>query len=259
MKTEFDNLDKIINLEQSNLIFVSGRPAMGKTEFALNIINNVALKQKIPTLLFSLELSKKVIINDVTDKLYLSFKKKYLYSKEQLIDRLVALQSKIDMNKIERTKMRKEGINILGEVLTTEEEKLFNKYLDQVQNSELYIDDTANVTIEYIEQQCKRLKQSNNIRFVVIDYLQLLNYENDIEQIATKLKALTKELNLTILVLSQLSRKLEKRKDKRPVITDLGKSKALADIADIVMFLYRENYYNIEADNTLEIIVAKNK
>lgn len=257
MKTGFNDLDKIINLEQSNLILVGGRPAIGKTEFVLNIINNVALKEEIPTLFFNLALSEKVIINDITDKLYLSFKKKYQYSKEQLVDRLVALQSKIDMHKIEKTKMRKEGINILGEVLTVEEQELLNKYSDQVQNSKLYIDDTANVTIEYIEEQCKRLKQSKDIRFVVIDYLQLLNCHQDMKKVGTRLKALAEELNLTILVLSQLSRKLEKRKDKRPIITDLGKSKALADIVDIVMFLYRENYYNIEADNTLEIIVAK--
>lgn len=189
MKTEFNDLDKIINLEQSNLILVGGRPAMGKTTFALNIINDIALKQEIPTLFFSLELSKKSIINDITDK--------------------------------------------------------------------LYIDDTANVTIEYIEEQCKRLKQSNDIRFVVIDYLQLINCQQDMEKVGTRLKALTEELNLTILVLSQLSKELEKRENKRPIITDLGISKVVANIADIVMFLYREKYYNIEADDTLEIIVAK--
>lgn len=259
MKIGFKELDEIINLEKNKLILLGGRPVMGKTQFTIDIINNIALKQDIPTLFFSLESSKEMIINNITDTLYLSFIKKYKYSKEEIEDNLLALQSNIDISKIKRTKMRKQNINILGDILTDDEQELLNKYLKQIQNSKLYIDDTPKVTLEYIEEQCRSLKQTKNIGFVVIDYLQLLNYKDDIKKIGIILKTLAEELGLTILVLSQLSRNLERRTDKRPVITDLRESKAIAGVSNIILFLYRASYYDVEANNKgMEVIVAKN-
>ena len=259
MKTGFKELDEIINLEKNKLILLGGRPAMGKTQFTIDIINNITLKQDIPTLFFSLESSKEMIINNVTDTLYLSFIKKYKYSKEEIEDNLLALQSNIDISKIKRTKMRKQNINILGDTLTDNEQELLNKYLEQIQNSKLYIDDKPKVTLEYIEEQCRILKQTKTIRFVVIDYLQLLNYKDDIKKLGISLKTLAEELGLTILVLSQLSRNLERRTDKRPVITDLRESKAIAGVSNIILFLYRASYYDVEAtDKGMEVIVAKN-
>lgn len=259
MKTGFKELDEIINLEKNKLILLGGRPAMGKTQFTIDIINNIALKQDIPTLFFSLESSKEMIINNITDTLYISFIKKYKYSKEEIEDNLLALQSNIDISKIKRTKMRKQNINILGDILTDDEQELLNKYLKQIQNSKLYIDDTPKVTLEYIEEQCRNLKQTKNIGFVVIDYLQLLNYKDDIKKLGISLKTLAAELGLTILVLSQLSRNLERRTDKRPVITDLRESKAIAGVSNIILFLYRTSYYDVEAtDKGMEVIVAKN-
>ena len=178
MKTGFNELDEIINLDNNKLIFVSGEPAVGQTTFALNIINNV-VSQNIPSLLFSFELSKESIINKNADT--------------------------------------------------------------------LLIDDTSNVTLDYIEGQCKKFKQEKNIKFVVIDYFQLINYNGDLKVLGSKLKALAEELNVTILVLSQLS----KEKDKRPTLEDLKQSKPVAEIADIVMFLCRNN-------DVMEIMVAKN-
>ena len=168
MKTGFNELDEIINLDNNKLILVSGEQAVGKTTFALNVINNV-VSQNIPSLLFSFELSKKSIINKNADT--------------------------------------------------------------------LFIDDTANVTIDYIEGQCRKFKQEQNIMFIVIDYLQLINYNDDIKDLGTKLKALAEELNVTILVLSQLS----KVKALKPTIEDLKHSKPIAELADVVMVLYRNH------------------
>lgn len=168
METGFKELDEIITLDNNKFIFIAGEPAVGKTKFALNIINNVA-SQNIPSLFFSLELSKESITNENAET--------------------------------------------------------------------LFIDDSANVTIDYIEGQCRKLKQEQNIKFVVIDYLQLINFKENMKVLGTKLKALAEELNVTILVLSQLS----KEKDKRPTLEDLKQSKPVAEIADEVIFLCRNN------------------
>jgi len=169
LKTGFKELDEIITLDSNKLILVYGKPAVGKTTFALNVINNVA-NQNVPSLFFSLELSKESITNENAEA--------------------------------------------------------------------LFIDDTANVTIDYIEEQCRKFKQEQNIMFVVIDYLQLINYNEDMKILGSKLKALAEELNVTILVLSQLSKATDY---KAPKIEDLKQSKPVAEIADVVMFLCRNN------------------
>ena len=168
LKTGFKELDEIITLDSNKLILVYGKPAVGKTTFALNIINNVA-SQNIPSLFFSLELSKESITNENAET--------------------------------------------------------------------LFIDDSANVSIDYIEGKCRNLKQEQNIEFVVIDYLQLINFKGNMNELGSKLKALAEELNVTILLLSQL--KCEN--DKRLTLEDLKQSKPVAEIADVVMFLCRNN------------------
>lgn len=168
METGFKELDEIITLDSNKLILVYGKPAVGKTTFAVKLLNNV-VSQNVPSLFFSLELSKESITNENAKA--------------------------------------------------------------------LFIDDTANVTIDYIEEQCRKFKQEQNIMFVVIDYLQLINYNEDMKILGSKLKALAEELNVTILVLSQI----KNENDKRPTIEDLKQSKPVAEIADVVMFLCRNN------------------
>ena len=123
------------------------------------------------------------------------------------------------------------------------------KHIGELAEANIFIDDTPNIAIDYIEEKCRELKQAKDIKFVLIDYLQLINYGNDIERASKKLKALSQELDLTILVLSQLSANTE---NKRPTHEDLKDSKAVADVADVVAFLYKEN-------NTTEVIIAKNE
>lgn len=179
METGFKELDEIITLDNNKFIFIAGEQAVGKTTFALNVINNVA-NQNVPSLFFSFELSKESITNENAET--------------------------------------------------------------------LFIDDIANVTIDYIEEQCRKFKQEQNIMFVVIDYLQLINYNGDMKVLGSKLKALAEELNVTILVLSQLS----KVKALKPTIEDLKQSKPVAEIADVVMFLFRSN-------SKMKMTVSKNK
>lgn len=149
------------------------------------------------------------------------------------------------------------GLNIVNNIASQNiQSAIFNletskeTILQKIHNSEyISIDDAPNITIEYIEEKCRELKQAKNIKFVLIDYLQLINYENDIEKASKKLKALSQELDLTILVLSQLSTNTD---NKRPTIEDLKDSKVVADVSDVVAFLYKE-------DNTLDVIIAKNE
>lgn len=183
MEIGIKELEDIIKIGNNKLILVSGRPAVGKTHFGINIFNNIALKHDIPTLFFSFEASKEAIINN--------------------------------------------------------------------SNGGLYVDDTPNVPLEYIEEQCRKLKQKNNIKLVIIDYVQLIKCKN-VEIIGVKLRVLAEELGLTILVLSQLAGTY-----KRPMLADLKESKAIADISDVVLFLYREGAGTTNKDT--EIIVAKNE
>ena len=123
------------------------------------------------------------------------------------------------------------------------------KHIGELAEASIFIDDTPNIVVNYIEEKCRELKQAQNIKFVLIDYLQLINYENDIERVSKELKALSQKLDLSILVLSQLSVNIE---NKRPTLEDLKDSKAVADIADVVVFIYKE-------DNTTDVIIAKNE
>ena len=235
--TGFADLDyKTAGLHGSELILVAARPAMGKTAFALNIATNVAVRAKVPVAIFSLEMSK-----------------------EQLVSRVLSSETMIDSNKLKTGKMEEEDWIKLSEGL------------EPLSEAEMYIDDTPGISITEIRAKCRKLKLEKDIGLVVIDYLQLISgsgnrkngsREQEISEISRSLKILAKELNVPVIALSQLSRAPEQRKDDhRPMLSDLRESGAIEQDADIVMFLYRDDYYNPDSENKniAEVIIAKNR
>ncbi len=228
------DLDTRINgLNKSDLILVAARPAMGKSAFALNIGANVAKKYKKTVAMFSLEMSR-----------------------EQLVMRLLANESFIELQKLATGKLSEEEWGKLG---------MASSALSQV---DIRIDDNPSVTVADINAKCRRL---DNLGLVVIDYLQLMqgsgygknseNRVNVVSEISRSLKIMAKELNVPVICLSQLSRAVEGRTDKRPILSDLRESGAIEQDADCVMFLYRDEYYNenTEDKGVAECIVAKNR
>jgi len=235
--TGFTDLDyKTAGLHGSELILVAARPAMGKTAFALNIATNVAVRAKVPVAIFSLEMSK-----------------------EQLVSRVLSSETMIDNNKLKTGKMEEEDWIKLSEGL------------EPLSEAEMYIDDTPGISITEIRAKCRKLKLEKDIGLVVIDYLQLISgsgnrkngsREQEISEISRSLKILAKELNVPVIALSQLSRAPEQRKDDhRPMLSDLRESGAIEQDADIVMFLYRDDYYNPDSENKniAEVILAKHR
>ena len=235
--TGFVDLDyKTAGFHGSELILVAARPAMGKTAFALNIATNAAVKANVPVAIFSLEMSK-----------------------EQLTTRILSSETMIDSNKLKTGKMEEEDFIKLSEGL------------ESLSEAEMYIDDTPGISITEIRAKCRKLKLEKNIGLVVIDYLQLISgsgskknasREQEISEISRSLKILAKELDIPIIALSQLSRAPEQRKDDhRPMLSDLRESGAIEQDADIVMFLYRDDYYNKDSDkqNIAEVILAKHR
>ena len=235
--TGFVDLDyKTAGFHGSELILVAARPAMGKTAFALNIATNAAVKSNIPVAIFSLEMSK-----------------------EQLVTRILSSETMIDSNKLKTGRMEEEDWIKLADGLAP------------LSEAEMYIDDTPGISITEIRAKCRKLKLEKNIGLVVIDYLQLISgsgnrkngsREQEISEISRSLKILAKELNVPVIALSQLSRAPEQRKDDhRPMLSDLRESGAIEQDADIVMFLYRDDYYNQDSDkkNIAEVILAKHR
>ncbi len=220
--------------QKSDLIILAARPSMGKTAFALNIGQNAAIRQKIPVAVFSLEMSK-----------------------VQLVQRVLCSEAEIDAQRV-RT----------GEISPTDWQKIAEK-MDELHLSPLYIDDTAGLSVTDIRAKCRRLKlQRPDLGLVIIDYLQLLDDRSStdriqqISAISRNLKSLARELDVPIIALSQLSRKVEERTDKRPMLSDLRESGAIEQDADIVMFIYREEYYekdNPNVKNKAKIIIAKQR
>ena len=213
---ELDNLTS--GLQKSDLIILAARPSMGKTAFALNIAQNVAIKSKIPVAVFSLEMSK-----------------------EQLVQRMLCSEAEVDTQKIRTGNMQRKDWD-----------KLANSMSD-ISEAPIYIDDTAGCTLTDIRAKCRRLAmEEKNLGLIVIDYLQLMEgsgKEERIQQISSisrGLKTLARELDIPVIALSQLSRAVEQRKDRRPMLSDLRESGAIEQDADIVMFIYREDYYNRE-------------
>ena len=241
--TGYYDLDTLTNgLQKSDLIILAARPAMGKTSFALNIAQNVAVKSNIPVAIFSLEMSH-----------------------SQLAQRLICAEAEVDSHKV-RT----------GDLSSKDWEKLAVA-TDRLAQAPIYIDDTPGVTITDLRAKCRRLAMAEkNLGLIVIDYLQLIEgtgREDRLQQISSisrGLKILAKELNVPIISLSQLSRAVEGRTDKRPQLSDLRDSGSIEQDADIVMFIYRDEYYkNAESDDEMaekaankgeaEIIIAKHR
>ena len=236
LPTGFTELDHLTaGLQKSDLILVAARPSMGKTAFTLNIAAHVVLRAREPVAFFSLEMSK-----------------------EQLVQRLLCSEGRIDSQRLR-----------VGEL----EEKEWGDLIDtanRLSAAPLYIDDTPSITVMELRSKARRLKAEHGLSLIVIDYLQLMqgraskngdNRQQEISEISRSLKALARELNVPVIALSQLSRSVESRQVKRPMLSDLRESGSLEQDADIVMFLYREDYYDPETENKniTEVIIAKHR
>ncbi len=232
----FIDLDyKLSGFQPSDFILIAARPSMGKTAFVLNIAQHVAFKQNLPVAIFSLEMSK-----------------------EQLINRMFSLESSVDAQKL-RT----------GQLNDQEWERLIES-AGVIGKSKLMIDDTPGISIAELRSKCRRMKQENGLSMIIIDYLQLMSgsggrssdsRQQEISDISRSLKAVARELSVPVLALSQLSRAVEQRPDHRPMLSDLRESGAIEQDADVVMFIYRDDYYNHDSPDKgiSEIIIAKQR
>ncbi len=242
VRTNFYELDTMTSgLQKSDLIILAARPSMGKTAFALNMAANVAIKEKVPVAIFSLEMSK-----------------------EQLMQRMLCSEAEIDTQRLKT-----------GNMQSKDWEKLANA-MNEFSQAPIYIDDTSGCTLTDIRAKCRRLKmEEKDLGLIVIDYLQLMEGSGreermqQISAISRGLKTLARELDVPVIALSQLSRAVESRTDKRPMLSDLRESGAIEQDADIVMFIYREEYYRkgeedeeisrAQSKGESEIIIAKHR
>ena len=234
--TGFIDLDyKTSGMQPSDLVLIAARPSMGKTAFVLNLVDHVAVRKGLPCMIFSLEMSK-----------------------EQLVNRMLAMESNVDAQKLRTGNLTDsdwdaivEGIGVIG-------------------NSKLIIDDTPGISITELRSKCRKMKLEYGLSMVIIDYLQLMtgsggksseSRQQEISEISRSLKALAREINAPVIALSQLSRACETRTDHRPMLSDLRESGAIEQDADVVMFLYRDDYYNKDTDtpNIAEVIIAKQR
>ncbi|MBP1765608.1 MAG: replicative helicase [Firmicutes bacterium] len=236
LPTGFKDLDKLMSgLQPSDLVLIAARPSMGKTAFVLNIAQHVAIKEKQPVAFFSLEMSK-----------------------EQLVQRMLCAEAPIDAQRLRN-----------GDLEENDWKKLVVA-ADRLSSAPIYIDDTAGISVVEMRAKARRLKIEHGLKLIVIDYLQLMqggtsgkgeNRQQEISEISRFLKSLARELDVPVLALSQLSRQVESRQVKRPMLSDLRESGSLEQDADIVTFLYREDYYDpdTEKKNITEVIVAKHR
>ena len=233
--TGFIDLDyKTSGFQPSDFILIAARPSMGKTAFVLNVVDHVAVKKGIPCMVFSLEMSK-----------------------EQLVNRMLSMESNVDSQKLRTGTLTDsdwdavvEGVGIIG-------------------GSKLIIDDTPGISISELRSKCRKMKLEHGLGMVIIDYLQLMtgsgkssdNRQQEISEISRSLKALAREMQAPVVALSQLSRACETRTDHRPMLSDLRESGAIEQDADVVMFLYRDDYYNKDTEhpNEAEVIIAKQR
>ena len=234
--TGFIDLDyKLSGLQRSDLVLIAARPSMGKTAFVLNIAQHVAFRQNLAVAIFSLEMSK-----------------------EQLVNRLFSLESHVDAQVL-RT----------GNLSDTDWEKLIEG-AGTIGNSRMIIDDTSGISISEMRSKCRKYKLEIGLDLIIIDYLQLMSgsggrknesRQQEISEISRSLKGLARELNVPVIALSQLSRAVEQRMDKRPMLSDLRESGAIEQDADVCMFIYRDDYYNPDTEdkNIAEIIIAKQR
>ena len=231
----FIDLDyKTSGFQPSDFILIAARPSMGKTAFVLNVVDNVAVKKGLPCMVFSLEMSK-----------------------EQLVNRMLSMESNVDSQKLRVGALTDsdwdavvEGIGVIG-------------------NSKLIIDDTPGISITELRSKCRKMKLEHGLSLVIIDYLQLMsgngkngdNRQQEISEISRSLKALAREMQAPVIALSQLSRACETRQDHRPMLSDLRESGAIEQDSDVVMFLYRDDYYNKDTEDKdiAEVIIAKQR
>jgi replicative DNA helicase len=237
IQTGFTDLDKMLGgLQKSDLIIVAARPSVGKTAFALNIAQNVAVRSNDPVAIFSLEMSA-----------------------PQLVARMVSAEGNIEASRLR-----------IGDMAENDWAKL-SVAAGVLGAANILIDDTPGITVHEIRAKCRRLKKQQGLGLIVIDYLQLIastgrgrgaeNRQQEVSEISRTLKHLARELDVPVIALSQLSRNVEQRQDKRPMMSDLRESGAIEQDADIVAFLYRDDYYNAETEkkNIIEIIIAKQR
>lgn len=234
LSTGFGNIDeKTSGLQPSDLIIVAARPGMGKTAFALNVAQQSAVKAGASVLIFSLEMSQ-----------------------EQLGQRLIAMQARVESEKL------KKG------TLDLKDWERINFALNELNNTKIVIDDTPGISIMEMRNKCRRLKAEQGLDLIVIDYLQLMTYDGrsesrqqEISALSRNLKLLAREMDCPVIVLSQLSRAPELRQDKRPMLSDLRESGSIEQDADIVIFLYRDDYYNENTENpgVCEVNIAKHR
>ncbi|QGG47059.1 replicative DNA helicase [Heliorestis convoluta] len=234
--THFRELDRITSgLQPSDLVIVAARPAMGKTAFCLNIAQNAAVRNKTAVAVFSLEMSR-----------------------EQLVQRMLSSEALIDQQRLRNGVLSDQDWDSLTNAITP------------LSDAPIYIDDTAGITVMEMRAKCRRLKQEKNLGLIIIDYLQLMqggtkrrseNRQQEISEISRSLKALARELSVPVVALSQLSRSVEQTPDKKPNLSHLRESGALEQDADMVMFIYREDYYFPDTENKgiAEIIIAKHR
>lgn len=230
----FRDLDNLTSgFQRSDLIIVGARPSVGKTAFALNIAQNVGMREKETVAIFSLEMGA-----------------------TQLVQRMISAEANIDASKL-RT----------GFLDGDDWEKL-TMSIGALSEAPIYIDDTPGIRATEIRAKCRRLKKEKGLGLILIDYLQLMsghkrgeNRQQEVSEISRTLKLIARELDVTVIALSQLSRGVEQRQDKRPMMSDLRESGAIEQDADLVAFLYRDDYYNAESEkkNIIEIIIAKHR
>ncbi|NIK11549.1 replicative DNA helicase [Alkalibacillus almallahensis] len=233
--TGFNDLDNITSgFQKNDLVIIAARPSVGKTAFALNIAQNVAINSQENVALFSLEMGG-----------------------EQLVSRMLCAEGNIDAQRLRTGKLEDEDWGKL------------TMAMGSLSNAGIYIDDTPGIKINEIRSKCRRLKQDQGLGMIMIDYLQLIqgspggseSRQQEVSEISRSLKALALELGVPVIALSQLSRGVEQRQDKRPIMSDLRESGSIEQDADIVGFLYRDDYYEEESEkeNIIEIIIAKQR
>lgn len=232
--TGFTDLDyKMAGLQNSDLVLVAARPSMGKTAFVLNIAQYVSVKHNTTTAIFSLEMSKL-----------------------QLVNRIISMESKVDSK------------NIRTGNLSPAEWSNIAEGASNVGTSHIIIEDTPGISVAELRSKCRKFKRDNNLGLIIIDYIQLMSgggksesRQQEVSEISRALKGVARELNVPVIALSQLSRSVESRPDKRPMLSDLRESGAIEQDADVVMFIYREDYYKKDTDRpgVAEIIIAKQR
>nr|WP_176835571.1 MULTISPECIES: replicative DNA helicase [unclassified Paenibacillus] len=234
IKSGFSDLDKMTSgFQRSDLIIVAARPSVGKTAFALNIAQNIGVREKETVAIFSLEMGA-----------------------AQLVQRMICAEANVDAGRM-RT----------GFLEPDDWEKL-TMAIGSLSEANIYIDDSPSVTVADIRAKCRRLKKEKGLGMILIDYLQLIhgrgkgdNRQQEVSEISRTLKQIARELDVPVIALSQLSRGVEQRQDKRPMMSDLRESGSIEQDADIVAFLYRDDYYDKESEkkNIIEIIIAKQR